>query len=92
MMDGLIHNNPRFHIITVPEGIAAGIRSLTKGVGRPPRQRTSDPDHKLSVQETAMADKPNTRIPSEPQRYARPVPIGEVARKLITDLSKKDVE
>lgn len=52
--------------------------------------RTSGPDQKPSFEETGkMASKPNTRIPSEPQRYARAVPIGEVARKLLTDFAKQ---
>jgi len=36
-----------------------------------------------------MAAQPNTRIPSEPQRYARPVPIGEAARKVLAELARQ---
>lgn len=91
MMAELIHSNPQFHIITAPEGIAAEIRSYTKEVGRPPRQRTSDPDHKLPVTEVAMAEKANTRKLRERQadRYNRAVPIGEVVHNILTDLAKK---
>lgn len=36
-----------------------------------------------------MASQANTRIPTDPQRYERSVPIGEVARKLLDDLARQ---
>ncbi len=45
---------------------------------------------KPSTKETgAMASKPDTRIPSEPQRYERAVPIVEAARNVLADLAKR---
>ena len=90
-MAGLIHNNEQVCGNGSPQRLTGDSDAPKKVVGRPPRQRTSDPDHKLPVLEVAMADEANTRIPRERQddRYARAVPIGQVVHNILTDLAKK---
>lgn len=90
-MMGVIHSIRRFREMAAPDRLREESSGHKTKTGHSPRQRTNGPDHKLPAMEVAMADKANRPKPCDRQdgRYARPMPIGDVAHSLIRDLAKR---